>query len=560
MILLRPYILGYKNRFARGTLRQHVLSSDALVALSLLFVMYGLYWGTFTVIHVLYLRDAIDGTIIYRSAGIALFGFSFLLVFSSFLSALGAFFASQDLPLILVAPLSKRKFFISKFVETFISAAWLFVFLLLPVVFGLAQGLALPWYYMLDAVFLLLMFAAIPTAIGIFGAILFVNYFPIARLGDIVVIFILAMVTLFFLIGEGGLLTEVTRALDASAENSQMVFALSPYLPSTWVASLLVRTLPGTEHSSVLYLPFLAIVLLTILATYGVFESLYMRGYATTFESSTRKRVTALALHLPFESFGQPRPMLALMRKEAKLFFRDTAQALQLALILVLTLVYLYNFRSLQGLSNLSPDALKWWAALLSSANVFMGASVSSAIATRFVFPAVSLEGRAYHLLRVTPLSISDLIRAKFLSWFIPISVLTLVLLVSGAFAIQATPSAIAVTAVIAIAISAGIVGLGIGAGAMYARFDWDSPHQIFSHFGSLVYMLLSIGVIMLSLIPVSYLFILLSVPELFDGAPSGAYFTSVFFSLFLVVFINVAAASSALRSAEISLTDLERA
>jgi ABC-2 type transport system permease protein len=225
----------------------------------------------------------------------------------------------------------------------------------------------------------------------------------------------------------------------------------------------------------------------------------------------------------------------------------------------MLTFVYLYNFRSLQGSPEDVSEIYKWWHAVLALANVAFGACVVAAIATRFIFPSISLEGRAYALVRAAPLSIEKLLEHKFRIWFFPTAALSLLLLVSGTWAIYSAPETIAATAILAIALSIGIVGLGVGIGAVYAKFDWDSPAQVTASFGSLVYMLLALALIMLTLVLASMMFVLTTVPSFAVSMSDDEYLLALACSFFLVFFVNYQAAHHAMNAGAERLKDLER-
>ncbi len=80
-----------------------------------------------------------------------------------------------------------------------------------------------------------------------------------------------------------------------------------------------------------------------------------------------------------------------LLVKDLKVFLRDTTQWSQLLLLVALALVYLYNFRVLDL------DRIPYMSGVVKNAyafvNLAMAAFVLSAVAVRFVFPAVSRRG-----------------------------------------------------------------------------------------------------------------------------------------------------------------------
>ena len=194
----------------------------------------------------------------------------------------------------------------------------------------------------------------------------------------------------------------------------------------------------------------------------------------------------------------------------------------------------------------------------MAMANVALGGCVIGAIATRFVYPSVSLEGRAYSILRQAPLSAKQFLRTKFFIWVWPIAVLSSVLLLSGALAVQSSIHSILFTIAIACCLSIGIVGLGIGVGAIYVRFDWDVPEQVTASFGSLVYMFLTLTVITVTMVPAALAFVFTSVPSIAANLSGLQYLFILCFSLSLILFCNIFVARWAINSGAQTLSKLE--
>src|SRR5206468_1384666 len=84
--------------------------------------------------------------------------------------------------------------------------------------------------------------------------------------------------------------------------------------------------------------------------------------------------------------------------KDIKLFFRDTTQWSQLILLAVLVVVYVFNIKALP-LHRGEPVGF-FYVNLVSFLNLGLAGFVLASIAARFIFPAVSLEGRQMWLLR----------------------------------------------------------------------------------------------------------------------------------------------------------------
>jgi ABC-2 type transport system permease protein len=158
--------------------------------------------------------------------------------------------------------------------------------------------------------------------------------------------------------------------------------------------------------------------------------------------------------------------------------------------------VYLYNFRVLD--LNKIPLATVYLQNLLSFLNMGLAGFVVSAVAVRFVFPAVSIEGKSFWLIRSAPISIRKLLWAKFWMYLVPLLVLSETLIVLSNRFLNVSGFMMALSAVTIVFLTAGIVGLGIGLGAAYPRFSVENAAKIATGYGAILYMVLAMGFIAL--------------------------------------------------------------
>jgi len=143
------------------------------------------------------------------------------------------------------------------------------------------------------------------------------------------------------------------------------------------------------------------------------------------------------------------------------------------------------------------------WQSFLLIGNLMMESFVVTAICTRFVYPSISLEGAAFWLLSSSPLSIREFMELKFWFWFIPVAALAGIFLAIGNYMVGTGFYILLISFATALAICYGVVGLAIGLGAYWANFDWEHPSQLAASFGSLMFMLLSVALILMSILPV---------------------------------------------------------
>src|SRR5690606_888510 len=107
-----------------------------------------------------------------------------------------------------------------------------------------------------------------------------------------------------------------------------------------------------------------------------------------------------------------PVTVRSLVAKDIRIFFRDTTQWSQLILLGVLVVIYIYNVKALPLWTG--EQVGFFLVNVVSFLNLGLAGFVLAAIAARFLFPAVSLEGRTLWLLRSSPLDLRTLLWAKF--------------------------------------------------------------------------------------------------------------------------------------------------
>lgn len=562
MLLLRPKFLTLKNRLST---RGGWLNKDFAFFLFTAGVLVVIYLTMHIFLHEVKRHPVYLEIIPYSLLSLSLMGFFFLVIASSFLGGLAHFFAAEDLSLLLSAPVSRFRLFLTRITETALTSGWMFYLFALPALLAYTVALELSWMFFLKTFLLSIPFLLIPTALSCAVAMIFVNIIPANRITEFLAL--VCFSTGFALFFYGNKLPGFVDFNNQSLQKSIFYFSLvhdphPNWLPSRWVAELIGTDLGRESPHLMLYVCLLLATTFGSLALcYLTFEVFFDRGLAMTVRYTKSPRIQHASRNPFFTTmlFAYSPQLRAMLGKELKMFIRDTTQSLQLLALLVLTMVYLYNFRSLRLVTLLNAEAYAWWQAILSLANIALGGCVIAAIATRFVYPSVSLEGRAYSLLRATPLSIHKLLWLKFFVWFIPLGSLTLLLIVSGALAIQVSPMTVALTSLIAISLAVGLVGMAVGIGALFANFDWDNPAQLSASFGSLLYMTLSFGVVLISLVPSTFIILLSCVPQLGAKMSEQTYFLALFCSLFLTFFINFAAANRAIQTGRQHLIELER-
>lgn len=483
----------------------------------------------------------------------------YLLLFSNFIAAIGSLFRSFESALLFTAPVPDWQKYSAKLLDIVITSSWMAILFLAPLLLAYNQVFAPPGSFGANILLSSLAFLLIPALLASSAVIVLLYIIPVAKFKNILIL--CGILLALFVVVRSQSMENMPKRYDLTtklgqSEIMQLSHQLPAWLPSSWFAELL--TAPLTQQK-VAYSNLGKIYGLTMLLfALGLycFTKLYPSAWADSLnENKLTARQTKATSTNRWLTTAIPSQFWAIASKEIKSFFRDPTQSVQLLLLLILTFLYLYNFRTLQTSENLNETATSWWQAMLAVANLGLGSCVISAIATRLVFPSVSLEGKCFELLRSAPLGLTQLLRYKFLVWLLPVTSISLVLLVSGSLAIFVPLEAIIATAFIAVCLSISIVGLAIGVGSVYAEFDWDSPSQIATNYGSLVFMFFATICIFISLIPAAVLLVFTIVPSLKDQVDSHSYLTIVSSAAALCLLINTAIARHALAAGEKSLS-----
>jgi ABC-2 type transport system permease protein len=362
--------------------------------------------------------------------------------------------------------------------------------LLVPIVaaYGVAYrgGAAFPLF----ALLVFVPFLGIPAAIGSALTLLLVNLFPARRTRDLLSVITALAVAGLVLMFRAARPEQLARP-EGFANFMQFVASLdtpsSPWMPSEWASEAIVHYLRGLAA----WQPLLRLWgLLAVLVATG--HVLYARGWRRAYSmaqegANQRSRTTAGRpwLDRRFAFLGPLRRELVL--KELRVFARDSTQWSQLVLLAVLLVVYVANVRYLPldggGMTVLLRNVIPFL-------NLALAGFVLASIAARFVFPSVSLEGRALWLLRSSPLPMRELLWAKFWVGVVPLLLLALVLVGCTNLMLGVRPF----VHVVSLAAIAGLVfplaAMALAFGTFYPRFDSENAAQIPTSFGGLLFMM----------------------------------------------------------------------
>lgn len=467
---------------------------------------FGISWRVVT-----YFKDVpeIGPLLAGKLLGMAFMAFGAILLLSNLVSALSTFFLAKDLDMLIAAPLDWGRFYLVKLGETVIHSSWMVVLLAVPLfaAYGIAWGGG-PFFPVV-ALGALLPFLIIPAVVGSAVTLLLVNIFPARRTRDL-----LGLVTLLvaggLVVGLRVMRPEQLARPEGFASLVDFIAILRtpthPLLPSEWASAMLMNWLTRVAD------PLPIILLWTTAAAFVVMGAalhrrLFISGFARAQEGADNYVRGARWSWLATGVMGRVPPMRReFILKDLRVFFRDSTQWSQLILLGVLVVVYLFNIRALPLFTGERVPV--FLVTLIVFLNQGLAGFVIAAVAARFIFPSISLEGRQMWLLRSSPLDPRAMLRSKYVVGMLPLVILALALTVTTNTILRASPFMMAVSVATVIGFTLAVGGLALGIGTLYPQYDTENAAQIPTSFGGLVFMLLAIAllgvIIVLEAIPVT--------------------------------------------------------
>jgi ABC-2 type transport system permease protein len=436
--------------------------------------------------------------------GMILLALLSILLISNVITALSAFFLSRDLELLAAAPIDGLRLYTVRFVETIVNSSWMVVLVLIPVLSAYAISFGASWSFLFIAVPTVLALLVIPAVLGVALTLLLVNVFPARRARDV-----LALITL---LGAAGLIVvfrlvrpEQLARPEGFRSLAEFVGTMSTpqsiWLPSEWAAKALLAPLTTSGVGDLFALALLAsTAAAAFVGGAWLHERLYRDGFSRAQEGAEladerragEPRLEALLSRLPLST-------RSLAAKDIRTFFRDTSQWSQLILLAVLVVIYIYNIRVLPLFSG--EEVGFFLVNVISFLNLGLAGFVLAAIAARFLFPAVSLEGRTLWLLRSAPLDLRALLWSKYWVGVTPLVLLALALIAGTNMILRVGPLMMALSLATMLVATFAIGALALGFGALFPKFDTENAAEVSTGFGGLLFMMVAtayLGVIIM--------------------------------------------------------------
>jgi ABC-2 type transport system permease protein len=220
-------------------------------------------------------------------------------------------------------------------------------------------------------------------------------------------------------------------------------------------------------------------------------EKLYYSGWASLHTVGRRKKASKRQMSQPKAKSGNALiqrwaaiPVWRIVEKDFSLLRRDVRNMSQLVTPLIIGIIYFVMLlrggnEMASAADELPTLAGELFRSIRTYSNAGLALFVGWMLLSRLAGMGFSQEGRYYWLLKSAPVSTAQLITAKFLVAFLPVTALCWTfLLVTWLVQGQSTGTLLYTLPVVALAV-AGNAGINLCFGILGANMNWEDPRQM---------------------------------------------------------------------------------
>jgi ABC-2 type transport system permease protein len=475
---------------------------------------------------------AFGATLNAKLVSLLFFALLILIILSTVIVAYTTIFVSKETEFLFQYPVSPRTVFLLKTAEAISFSSWASLFLCLPVLiaYGLLKKAPITYYPQVAAILVMFLLFS-----GFMGAVVSLAVAPLVRrlrprqllvVGGVVLVVLAWVFLRSFRIWE---MDGENNLLILDRFTTQLAAIHSPYFPGSWASSAVLSAANG-QHRDVLFhgatllantLIFLPILSLYGTRLYGSQWILCHNAIGGALAPSRRSRkadaqdADAPTVARPSSASGRLRvwpPLLSLMFKDIKVFVRDPAQISQSILFVLLMVIYSLSLVRIPRFMTQGNLQL-----LVYFANLGAVCAILSSFTSRFLFPLISLEGKAFWIVGLAPMPRSYILHAKALFGLVVSLLLGLVTTVVSNTALDVPLHLFAAAVYIVLLAGICLTALATGLGAAYPVYDEDNPARIAVGIGGTLNFFASA-------LSVAVLVALEAAPFLFVGRNPGAW------------------------------------
>jgi ABC-2 type transport system permease protein len=430
----------------------------------------------------------------------ALFYFSLgaMLITSSVVTSYSTLFRSRETEWLMTAPIDVRDLVTYKSIESALLSSWAFFFLVVPFAAAYAMHEKLGPLFALWTLVYSVPFVLLCSGLGTLVSLAAVRWLPRRRA------FWIALAGL----GVAALVRLLLQARPAPQDEESFVLnrllpglqmATHALLPNWWAAEGIMALSRGQVWRGCMYWTVLTTSMLTVgLLIQGLGTATFLTSWQRLGTSGGNRRRPAELLRWLDRALGRlPHDIRGLVLKDLRSFLRDPLQWSQALIFFGLLALYFSSFRSFRY--NQLPEQ---WRILIVFLNIFSVASVICSLASRFVFPQLSLEGHSFWVIGLAPTSMRRVLLTKFAAAAVAMVSISTVLMTLAVWMLQVEPLLRVVAIGVALCIALGVTALSVGLGAVFIDLKQSNPVAVISGFGGTLNLVLSLGFMLSVILP----------------------------------------------------------
>jgi ABC-2 type transport system permease protein len=500
------HILKYKFlSFVKTTFDPRMVTAIRGLGSLLVFGGFGLvaYVGSYEATRFIMEQTRIGLFLYHRFISMMLFVFFMAVNMGNIIVSYATLYKSAEVNFLFTKPVTFTQIFILKFLDNFLYSSSTLFLVAFMVLFGYGSYFGYPWYTffgVLVGVLVPFMFLSACVAVLVLMSVMKVaSRWGFRKVMLLIGTMYASFVLIFFRYTNP--IKLVNRASMYYPNVDQYLVQFDPgflkFLPNNWVADFLFFFAKGEPAMA---LPFAATLLLVTAGMFGlclyVAHRFYYRSWLVTFEVQALSNSVEAGRRIKLFDFRKasilPPQAEALLKKEYFIFFREPSQWIHLLLMVILVVIFVLSVRNLNlGLRVTNIQAMTYL--VLYAFGVFLSCS----LALRFVFPGLSLEGKAFWSQRSSPLNLHKVFFMKFLVALTLIMGLALLIAVASNMPfVQLTerrPLLMYFGLFSAFWVSLSLVALNLGFGGYFSNFQEKNPIRIASSQGATLTFLVSL-------------------------------------------------------------------
>ncbi|VTR92744.1 Uncharacterized protein OS=Singulisphaera acidiphila (strain ATCC BAA-1392 / DSM 18658 / VKM B-2454 / MOB10) GN=Sinac_6081 PE=4 SV=1 [Gemmata massiliana] len=499
------------------------------------------------------------GAIVEALFDLLFFTLGTMLIFSTGIILYASLFTSPEARFLLCSPARADQIFATKFQAAVTFSSWGFVVLGVPVFVAYGIMSSVPWYFYPLLPAYLFGYVLLPGSVSAAVCLLLVRYMPRNRkqfFALVALVFALALVVWGYRVVLSLRKSLVTSGRELDDLIGQFSLLRSSFSPSHWMTSGLMAAARGNLSGALV--PLAQVwsngLLLFVFAAW-VARRVYRTGYDRISAFGRGKKIYGTSpldrmMELLVWYFDKRTRVLVV--KDFRTFRRDPTQWAVLAIFAVLMLIGASNFRQYYSADIGIMDKYAISLMNLCGTAILMCAGLS-----RFIFPLISLEGRKFWILGLTPVSRDQILWGKF-AFAATGSLIVAETLILGSDLLLTLPAeAILLHAVAVAVVAIGLSALNVGLGAYLPTFRETDPSKIVVGFGGTVNMVVGLAFLVTV---IGVMVVPFHVTQLAKGATGGAAKINpwVFVGIPIGLILGVLATVLPLRYGARSLREME--